>query len=60
MVFSREDGERSLIVRANLSSDPVKSADPGGELVLGNYADPRRDGELRAWEVVVTESVAAS
>lgn len=58
VAFAREAGKDSLVLRANLSGDPSDAADPGGELVLGNYAEPSRDGRLRPWEVVVTRNSA--
>lgn len=56
VAFARESGGQALVLRANLSSAPAASPDPGGELVLGNHADPSRDGTLRPWEVVVTRT----
>lgn len=58
VAFAREAGKDSLVLRANLSGDPSDAADPGGELVLGNYAEPSRGGRLRPWEVVVTRNSA--
>lgn len=54
VAFVRSDGTEELVLRANLSSEPAASADPGGELVLGNHAEPSRGDMLRPWEVVVT------
>jgi len=60
VAFARTDGVAELVVRANLSGERVASADPGGELVLGNHAEPSRDGTLQPWEVVVTRRLASS
>lgn len=60
VAFAREGEHGSLVLRANLSGEQVDSPDPGGELVLGNHAEPRRDGTLRAWEVVVTRRSRAT
>jgi len=58
--FAREQDGEALVLRANLSSVPASSPDPGGEVVLANHTDPRRDGTLRPWEVVVTRVARAS
>ncbi|MFT4284111.1 MAG: alpha-glucosidase, partial [Protaetiibacter sp.] len=60
VAFARTDGVAELVVRANLSGERVASADPGGELVLGNHAEPSRDGTLQPWEVVVARRLASS
>jgi oligo-1,6-glucosidase len=60
VAFARSDGAEELVVRANLSGAPAASEDPGGELVLGNLAEPSRGDVLQPWEVVVTRRRASS
>jgi oligo-1,6-glucosidase len=50
--FTRRLGDEELLVLGNFSGEdaPVALDDPGGELVLGNYADAGEPGVLRPWE----------
>jgi oligo-1,6-glucosidase len=50
--FTRRLGDDELLVLGNFSGEdaPVDLPDPGGELVLGNYADAGEPGTLRPWE----------
>ena len=50
--FTRRLGDDELLVLGNFSGAdaPVELEDPGGELVLGNYAEPGDARVLRPWE----------
>jgi oligo-1,6-glucosidase len=50
--FTRRLGDDELLVLGNFSGEDaaVDLPDPGGELVLGNYADSGEPGTLRPWE----------